>query len=249
MRKGRTIVGIALGVIVLIVVGVFVLRDRLDSVVRGVIEDQGSRLTGTSVTVGEVDLQVREGRGTIREVRVANPDGFTDRDAIVLGQLVLDIDPGSLLNPPYVIEDLDIRDVEVLYELNATGRRNLEVIRSNLNAAEPSSGGGGGPVGTPLLVLRRLHQSGGQIEVDPSTLGVETRRTQLPSFTLEDLGTPDGRPAADIGKEALRRLIEEAARVALNEALENQLDQILDEKLGEGVGEAAKERIGDLLGQ
>lgn len=247
MSKGRIILVTGLVLVVVVVAGVLVLRDRLDGIVARAIAEHGSRSTGTEVTVGGVHLELREGRATIDDLVVANPDGFSDRPALVLGTLVLDLDPGSLTAEPYVIEDLSISDVSVLYEVGSDGRRNLEVIKANMQSADPAGAEADGEAPAPLLIVQRLHQTGGGAEVDASALGFETRSAELGDFTLTDLGAPDGAPADVIGRRALKTLIEDAARTAVNDELRSRLQEFLDDEGGD-VADQVKDRIGDLIG-
>ncbi len=229
----RTI-GIVLAVIVVIVVGgLLLLRGRLDSIVAGAIERYGSRLTGTEVTVERVDIALRQGRITIDGLRVANPEGFSDRDALDLDRLTVQIDPESLREQPYVLERIEIAGVGALYEVDAEGRRNLDVIRGNLEQA-----GGGDEAGEapPRLLVRHLSLAGGEVQVDAEAVGLGSRTVELPSFTMSDLGAPDGAPADAIGKQVLTRLVRQAAEAAAT----GQLQKAIRDNLGQEAVDKAK---------
>jgi hypothetical protein len=247
MGKGRIILIAVAALVVVAVAGVLVLRGRLDDLVARAIEHHGSRLCGTAVTVGMVHLELGAGRATIRDVAVANPEGFSQRPALAFGEFVIDLDPGSLTGEPYVIENLDLKDAAVLYEVDAAGRRNLDVIKANLQAAAPASGGGEAAP-APLLVVGRLAQSGGRVAVDASALGVGSRTAELGGFALTDLGAPNGAPATAIGKQALQKLIGEAARAAVNDELKSRLEDLAGQKTGE-LGGQVKDKLDDLIGK
>ena len=61
---------------ILIGVVVFYISANLDSIVQGVIEKVGSEALGVDVTVGSVELHLKEGRGTIRDFEITNPPGY-----------------------------------------------------------------------------------------------------------------------------------------------------------------------------
>ena len=49
------------------------------------IERYGTDVCGTKVTVGSVDISLKSGRGTIHDLRVANPDGFSHDSVVKFG--------------------------------------------------------------------------------------------------------------------------------------------------------------------
>ena len=87
---------IAAGVIAIIVIAiafaVFYLLSNLNSLVAEAIEIHGGNVTDTSVGVSGVDISIREGRGSIKGLTVANPDGFKKGNAFSLGDITVDID-------------------------------------------------------------------------------------------------------------------------------------------------------------
>jgi hypothetical protein len=205
----------------------FVLRQNLGSIIAAAIERYGSRMMGTEVTVGSVDVALREGRLTIHGLHVANPEGFSPDDALSLGQLTFQIKLSSLRARPYDVERLVVDDPEALYEIAADGRRNLDVIRDNIEAYS----GGEAPAGEkepPLLIVRLLEFSAGKLQLNPAALGLESRSLDLPAFRLQDLGAPDGEPATAVAKEAVLRLLRQAAESAAIRELQDQAT----EKLG-----------------
>jgi hypothetical protein len=251
MSKARIAILVVIGLVAILAVGALVLRGQLDGLVARAIETHGSRLTGTEVTVGSVKLELRQGRATITDLKVHNPDGFSDRTALGLGTLVLDIDPGSLREEPYRIDELTVRDVEGLYEVNADGRRNLDVIRDHLEASRPTAeatGDDGEPVPAPRLIIGRLELPAGRLEADASALGVDARQLEFPGFVLEDLGGQDGAPANAIGKEVLTRLAKEAAQAALASELQGQLEELLEDKVGDDVKDKVEDALEGVLG-
>ena len=68
-------------IVVLIIAALVLLFSNINSLVAKAIEKNGSNVTQTSVSVSGVDISLREGRGTIKGLRIANPPGFDTRDA------------------------------------------------------------------------------------------------------------------------------------------------------------------------
>jgi hypothetical protein len=245
MKKKRILVAALVAVVVVVAAGVLVVGSRLDRLVGAAIETYGSRLTGTAVTVAEVSVRLREGRVEIGGLAVANPAGFGGEPALSLGRLVLDLDPGSLTGEPYVVDELLVEDVSVRYEVDAKGRRNLDVIAESLRSAQPAPSAPAPAAPAPLLVVDRLALSGGRVTTDAAALGLEARTADLPGFVLTGLGAPDGAPADRIGRQVLQRLTEQAARAAVDQELKGRLEEALG---GRDPAQAVKDKVGKLLG-
>jgi hypothetical protein len=97
--KQRLIIA-ALAVLI-VIGGLFVyLYNSIDSIVKNGIERYGTDVCGTKVSVGSVDISLKNGRGTIHGLRVANPDGFSHDSAASLGDATVAIDIGSLNRDP-----------------------------------------------------------------------------------------------------------------------------------------------------
>ncbi len=244
MRKSRIVIVIVVAVVIVVAGIALFMRNQLDGIVASAIETQGSRLTGTSVSVGRVTMKLRHGSVTIHDLRVANPDGFSGQDALALGTLVLDLDTGTLRKEPHVVQELTVDDATVRYEIAKDGRRNLDIIRDRLDEAKPTSQP---DQPSPPLIVRSLRFTGGEVTADASALGVEVRSQDLPAFTLTDLGAPDGAPSAEIGKQVLERLIQKAAGMALDSELEGRLGALLKNAPGQNVSDAAKSKLEGLL--
>ncbi len=211
----------------------------LDSAVRAAIEREGPRVTGTSVDVGRVRLQLREGRGEFRDLVIGNPDGFSG-DALRMGEIALDVDTGSLGGGPLTLDEIRVRAPAVRLELDARGVSNLQRIRDHVQAYAPAGGGGSGPD----LVVRRLVFEDAKVQVDATALGGKESEWTLPPLELADLGGRDGIPADQLAQVALEALVREVTKKAATEELTGRLK----DAAGESLGGKAAETIGDLLG-
>lgn len=65
------------------------LGSNLNGLVAKLIEEQGSAVTGSAVSVSGVDISRREARGTIDGLRIASPAGFGGEPAFALGNITL----------------------------------------------------------------------------------------------------------------------------------------------------------------
>ena len=135
--------------------GLYYLRQNLDSIVANEIEAVGTDALGTRVHVGSVELDLRAGSGTIRDLRVENPQGFSDRRMVSIDEIALTIDVSSALavasgsSEHVVIKRLSIRDPRVSVVTDRNGRTNLQSVQAHLGGATSSSPAGSGPQPAP----------------------------------------------------------------------------------------------------
>ena len=237
MKKRVILIGIV-AVVVLVAAAVFFLFSNLDSLVANVIREGGSHATGTDVSVGGVEIAIRDGSGLVTDLAISNPDGFSGRDAFRLGEVALDLDVESLRSrTPIVIELVRVANPEVLFELDAKGGSNVDAIRKHAEAVTGESQGKSesskGEV--PPVVIRSIQFETGRISGDASAIGIEAFEVTLPSFTLTNIGAPDGVQPAEIGKiitvALARKAAEAVARDKAAELFEDKLKDTLGDKI------------------
>lgn len=228
----------AIVVIVLIVVAVIVLLSNLNSLVAKVIEKNGSDVTQTKVSVSGVDISIREGRGSIKGLLVASPDGFKARNAFSLDDIVVDIDIKSVRETPIVIDEIRIQAPIVNAEITKNGASNINELRKRVQAytagATEESGESSG--GSTRIRITKFVFEKGRIEVDASALGLEKRTIVLPEIRLSDVGGASGAPPDQIAKVILTTV----AKKVTAEIASSELDRLVKEKLGESITDKAK---------
>lgn len=142
MRSVKTI-GLAVGLVLVLAVGgaLYYFLRNLDSLVADAIERYGSEATGTAVTVDSVSIELREGKGSVRGLKVANPPGFDEPYAITWNEVSIDIDTGSIRSaPPYVVDAVRIDAPEVVFAVNGQGRVNLRELQQRIASSTITSG-------------------------------------------------------------------------------------------------------------
>ena len=235
--KRVILIGSALVVVLLVAVFWYV-YSSLDSLVEQAIEHYGSEAAGTRVEVGSVSISLSDGRGTLRDVSVANPEGFSSAHALYFREVTLQIDLGSIGENPVVLEEIFIDAPQVRYERNDQGTSNIDVIRQNLQ----SSGGGGASQQEgeeTRLTIRKFEARNGRIEADAPQLDEEIR-ADLPTVRLSGLGGNSGAPPSEIGKEVLAAFGKSTATAVARQGIL----QAIDKNVGGEAGKALKKILG-----
>ncbi|GAC16580.1 AsmA family protein [Aliiglaciecola lipolytica] len=240
MKKGLIVFAV---IILLIAGGAWYALSGAGDFIRTQIEQQGSKYLGTTVSVASVDLALSEGRLTISDVDVENPDGFSDEDAFSLESITLDL--GEVLSEPYVVQTVSINAPEVLYELDESGQGNLLVLKNNLAANLPKSNeqSSSEAGANPLLIVENVTVSNVRLKLDFEKLSTgdfeieqKTYEITLPTFNAGPIGKPNGIPADQAGVAIVNEMLDNIIAKAKSEAkkkLEEEAKKLAKEKLEE----------------
>ena len=185
-------VGIVIGA--LIVVG--------DLIVKHAVEQAGSFVVGTRVKLGHFHSSLL-GKVHIRELTVANPEGYNHPFAFELGEVKVDLNVMSLFTDKIEVRHIYVSGVNVDYELKL-GRSNLGEIQKNLERFAPKdkespdskneSPDKDDEKAQKQAVIRLLQTTNCSLSFSNATLGT-TLKMPLPGLNLENLG--DGKPIGE----------------------------------------------------
>jgi hypothetical protein len=224
MKKGLGIVG----VLVLLIAGVtwYMLHGAGDFI-GAQIEQQGSKYLGTTVSVFKVDLVLTEGRVTISDLDIKNPQGFDKEDAFSVDTITLDL--GEVINEPYVIQTISIDAPEILYEVDKDGKGNLVALRNNLAVKLPSTKSESTPTSqdaaNPLMIVANITVSNVRLKLNfeklpTGDLNLDTKNYEitLPTFNAGPIGQPNGMPANQLGIAVVNAMLDNVIAAAKSEA-------------------------------
>ena len=231
--KKIIIVGIFVVIAIVAAGAIYFLTSNLNSLVARAIEHHGSDVMDTDVGVSGVDISLREGRGSITGLRIANPEGFSTSDAFSLGDITVDIDLGSVREDPIVIDEIRIKALVVNAEVAKAGGSNIDELRKRIQAHTVGSGESADGDQKNIRIKNFVFEKG-RIEVDATALGVEKRTIELPEFHLEDVGGTNGAPPDQITKlifgEVAKKVGSKIAGSEINRLIQNQLGEPLSDK-------------------
>jgi len=228
-KKAAIVLGAVLLVVVVLVV---VWTTSVDSAVEMAIEYYGSEALGTPVTVDSVEIRTAQGKGTIRGLRVAQPDGYGTGDAIAVAEIVLDLDTGSLVDgDPYVVSLVSFTGPEVAYVMAEDGSSNLKALQANLADAEEAeeSPAAGATAETPVrLRIDRLEIADGRIEADMTALGIGTANATLPPITMTHVGGRAGAPPEELAASIGTNLVGHVLHAVATSTIGRRVQQLFD---------------------
>lgn len=213
MKKVLLILGLLLG---LIVIAAVVLSFSLGSIVRRGVVEFGPRLTQTDVDLESATLSPVSGTGTLTQLRVANPQGWSEGNAFSLGRIHVDLEPSTLLGDgPIVIEELVIEEPHFRYEQRLRGGSNIKDLLENIQQAvgEPAEQ----PIGTEQapprkFIIHKLRLLDGTVDVG---VQVASASVPLPELAYDNLGVDEGGlTGGQIASHVLRDVLGRVVTVA-----------------------------------
>ena len=222
--------------ILLVVIAVVVVASQAGNLIQRAVETYGPEITGTSVTLSDVDISLLSGNASINNLVVGNPKGFKTDNAFRVGEVSVKLDLKSLFSEQIRIEKILIDSAELTYE-QINKRSNIDALRKNVEKNTGSKGGGSGQGGSSdvKVTIDHLYINGTQVNVRAAVLGKEEQESvTLPDMHLKDLGKggSDGSIAA-IVDEVVRLVTKAATKAAVKELGEKKVKEAIDKKKGE----------------
>ena len=174
------VIGVAIVLLLLLVVGVFVyVGYNTNSIVKNAIETIGTQYLGAPVKVKEVEIALQEGRGTLKELEIGNPPGYTGAYAMRFGTVSIEMDAAHSTSQLIVLKRITIDGARAAAIANTPKDTNFRALSSNV----PTSGG----ASTIKLIVDKLDVTNTQASVS-SPLLTRALEVNVPDEHLTDVG-------------------------------------------------------------
>lgn len=236
------LIGAAL--VAIVAVAAAVVLGQLGRLIEDGVETHGPGLTGTEVSLGGARVSIFSGEGELSDLRIGNPEGYSDDRAFDLGRIKVAIDPASVASDVIRIRQVVVDGPRVLAEFDANGRNNLKAILNHVKAAagggtstsKPSAGGG------KKMIIEEFRFENAEARALAPALKLD-KTLKLPPVVLKNLGAKQGgAAAADIANQVLRPIVDATVVAATREYVKAERD-----KLGDKAKDKAKEELNKLF--
>jgi uncharacterized protein involved in outer membrane biogenesis len=125
-----------IGVIIIVIAVVLIIGGFLaDSILKTGVEKVGSKVLGVDVSLGKASLKIFAGEVQMKDLDIANPQGYKQPTFMELGEIYVDTDMGSLMSDKVIIDKLLMDDLTVTIEQSGL-TNNMNEILKNLPQAE-----------------------------------------------------------------------------------------------------------------
>lgn len=195
-------------VIVIIIILCAILYFARNILIARSVEKIAPSFTGTPVALESVDLQIFKGTLSLRNLKVGNPQGFSQKDIFAVDKVDVALKPLSLFGNKIVIKNITVDGVTLNYEISGN-KSNLSVIQDNLTggAKKPAQQSKAKPKAAP-----KDEKAAKSVVID--TLLIENVRAgayvsgvgmtlALPSVRLKDIGKSKPSTMRDVIEKVL----------------------------------------------
>jgi len=192
-------------------VALIVFMLSLNGLVRAAMEKVGTAVLGAQVTVKSVGVSMARGSADIRELVIANPQGYGDGNLLELGGIKVALKAGSLLSDTVEVSEV-IVDAPTLKLRQQGLDSNLQAVLKNAGGEEEKRPGEKKAAGKgKKFKVGLIRVTRGQLEY---ALGAAPAvRVPLPDIELKDISNADGSPVMlkDIFVQVLSQMAKSAA--------------------------------------
>ncbi len=208
-------------ILILMAIVLVVLSVALNSTIRVGVERIGPAITGTEVTIEDVDLSLFTGQGRLEKLVIGNPPGFQSDHAFYLGKVHVKADLKSIWSDTILIQEIFIDSPEISFESTPEGS-NISIIHENIGSFADSRGDSGNESGRrkPGQHEGSQEKSSKEQKIRIDQFIINNGRVRVSTPLLKDQIITMGLPVVqirDIGKESGGLTLKEISSLVYSE--------------------------------
>lgn len=231
------VAALVLAIPILIVLLVFL---RLDQFVEKGVEIGGRNALGVNTELGGASVSLFKGSVELRELDVANPEGFSSPSFVKAGLIRFDMSPAELRKKELYVEEITLQGPEFTYEMK-DGRSNFGVFMERLKGEETPEGQPKPPSeGEPIkLKVDLVRIADAKVHVLVAGRSVEA---SVPVIEIRNIADENGNA---IPADQIVRVILEKVAGSIESAASGYIEEgraAVEEKIQEELG-GVKEKI------
>ena len=232
----RNILIVVGGIVLLVALLVWQLFGNLDKIVAGIIEDTGSEVLKTEVSVSGVSIDLKGGKVGISGLTVANPAGYSNAKVFELNGIEVDLKLSSVTEEVLVIEAIRIDNPKIVFEGDADGGSNMQTLLDNIDSA-PAGDASADQGAAKRMIIDKFAFSGGKVKATTALKPGEVMDLRLPAIQMNGIGKPEGGVTPDvvakqISSKLVSAVIKEAAKEGVSKMIEKKTKGLLDKIKG-----------------
>jgi hypothetical protein len=195
---------------------------RLDGVIKQQIEQVGSRTLGTSVSVGSVTTDIKNGSLTISGITVANPPGYKNENALALLGIEAALDYKT-----FDIRRIIVEKPEIVIEEKNGASNFTDLLAGMESSPEPEPAEESAE--PPVLVVHHFRMNESRAGFESESLD-HYSDLKIKAIEVKNIkGTP-----AEVSKVIANEVIKEVASAAAIEILKAKASEKIDDIFGLG---------------
>jgi len=207
----KTLFKIVAVLIILLILVVAASLYFLGGIVKTGVEKAGPKVTKTDVKLSSAKLSIFSGSGELKNFVIANPEGYKTPDAIKVGSVTVNVQPGSVMSDKVVVHSVKVLAPEITFEGNLGGN-NLNKLLDNIKGSsdkdkqattkeEKSS--------QKKFQVDDFLITGAKVHLAASLLGDRSATLPIPEIHLTNLGQDsNGITAAQLAEKVFGELVQ-----------------------------------------
>lgn len=237
MKLGKIILSIVAIMIIVVAALAWYVFSNLNSIVKELVETEGTKALQTAVVLEHVDIKLLDGSAELGQFSIANYEGFSEPNILAFDTIKVDIEPTSLDKEVIVLDEVTVSGVNIVAEQKGT-TTNIQTLldqlpKSSESGASEQSTESGKEV---LIAIKRLNFVNNALSLATEDYGVHT--LDLPKITQTNLGSASkGLSPQELAVEVLKPLLKQA-----QDEIEKGMLDLAKEKLKEKYGEQVEEQ-------
>ena len=198
MKKlGKILMWVVIAVVALLVVAVLTLPMTNGPIVKTAASVGGPKALGVPVSVGDVKLNPLAGSLTVSQVKVGNPQGYSDKDAFAVDYVEVGLNMRSLMSDTIVVRKIQIDAPAISYE-SKDGKSNFDAMMANAKKASEEEKKQTDKEKKPgkKVVIEEFSLKNAKVSFSSGMTMGKALTIPLPSVTVRDIGKSSGGASA-----------------------------------------------------
>jgi uncharacterized protein involved in outer membrane biogenesis len=196
MKWLKIVLGVLLVILIVIIAAVSMF---LNQIIKTGVEKGGPAVLGVPVTLEKADFSLLRGKAVLEELVIGNPEGFKTPFLFSMGELLVQINRGSLAKDTIIIEKIYIASPEISYE-KSLKTSNIGALLKQLEGEEKPEEEKAEETPEPeaekgaekKVVIEDFLLEGGRIKLSVTLTGGRSLVVPLPPVHLTDIGKESG---------------------------------------------------------
>ncbi len=209
MTVSKSILAVSSIAFVLIFGGGIYILTQINELARPLTEKIASDVLGVNVSIGEMDIRLKERRVYVRNIEIDNPEGFSKPHIMTIDNVAVAL--SAVAQKSVDIEDVNVQGTDIYLEVTPKGT-NLSKLQKNMKSSEAD-----GPVEEAVkVIIRRFALN--NATVHPSVTLMSTRDVkalELPPILLTDIGTKEN---GILAREAVSQVMQPVIKFVAEKA-------------------------------
>jgi hypothetical protein len=243
MKAIKILVGVFLALALIFVIVTSLFLSNINELVKKAVEEVGSEVLGTQVTLAEADIQLMEARGSLKGLAIQNPAGFSNAKMLKLDEILLDLDVAKIKDKLVIIEQVKVAGAALLAEQKASST-NFQALLAKLEGKSAAAQSAPTKTSDSTDIRIKINQFDfidAQARVVSDQFGEAS--LPLPAINLSNVGGEQGLPPNELAQAVIKPILN-----SLKSSSEDLLKQLAETRLREELKkqeDKAKEKLKD----